>query len=615
MDLTVAEKIIKDHLVSGKMVPGEEIALRVDQTLTQDATGTLAYLEFEALGIPRVKTELSVSYVDHNTLQAGFENADDHRFLQSFAARYGIYFSRPGNGICHQVHLERFGRPGAVLLGSDSHTPTAGGLGMLAIGVGGLEIAAALSGRPYSMITPGIFRIRLTGVLPPWVVAKDIILSVLGKIGVKGGVGKILEYAGPGVKSLSVPERATVTNMGAETGATTSIFPSDEETRLFLARQGRGAVFRELAADPGAEYRGELEIDLSALEPLIACPHSPDNVRPVRELAGREVQQVCIGSCTNSSLRDLMTVAAVLRGKTVHPRTSLVISPGSRQVLEMMARHGALADLIAAGARVLETACGPCIGMGQAPPSGGVSLRTYNRNFKGRSGTADAEVFLVSPETAAASALAGRIADPRELGKAPEVSLPESFLIDDSQIIPPSPEPGTVAVIKGPNISSLSPGEPLPDSMKVSVWLRTGDNVTTDDIMPAGAKVLPYRSNIEKISRFVFASIDPDFVSRARAEAEKGLRGLIVGGRTTVRDRPGNTPPWPRIFWESGLFLPGPSPASIVPISSTSASFPSFPRKGSRGTAWKRGTNSRSPSSAGRFRKGTRSPCVTPPAP
>ncbi|MFH1037108.1 MAG: aconitate hydratase [PVC group bacterium] len=531
MDFTVAEKIIKSHLVSGKMVPGEEIALRVDQTLTQDATGTLACLEFEALGIPRIRTELSVSYVDHNTLQAGFENADDHRFLQTFAARHGILFSRPGNGICHQVHLERFGRPGAVLLGSDSHTPTAGGLGMLGIGVGGLEIASALSGRPFFMTMPGIFRVRLTGSLPPLVAAKDVILFVLREIGVTGGVGKILEYDGPGVKSLSVPQRATIANMGAETGATTSIFPSDEETRFFLARQGRGEVFREIAADPGAAGAGELEIDLGALEPLIACPHSPANVRLVRELAGRVVQQVCIGSCTNSSLGDLMTVAAILRGKTVHQDTSLVISPGSRQVLEMMARNGALADLIEAGARVLETACGPCIGMGQSPPTGGVSLRTYNRNFKGRSGTADAEVFLVSPETAAASALAGRIADPRDLGPVPVISLPDSFTVDDSLIIPPSREPGDVSVIRGPNISSISPGEPLPDVMRASVWLRTGDDITTDDIMPAGAKVLPYRSNIEKISRYVFASIDPGFVDRARMAKEKGLRGVIAGGK------------------------------------------------------------------------------------
>jgi predicted aconitate hydratase len=530
MNLTVSEKIIESHLVSGEMKPGKEIAIRVDQTLTQDATGTLAYLEFESLGIHRVRTGLSVSYVDHNTLQAGFENADDHRFLQSFASKYGIYFSKPGNGICHQVHLERFGCPGDTLLGSDSHTPTGGGLGMLAIGVGGLEIAAALAGNPYHLRMPEIFGIRLTGSLPSWVSAKDIILHLLSRISVKGGVGKILEYFGDGVVSLTVPERATITNMGAETGATTSIFPSDEETRGFLSLQNRDSDFRELLPDPDALYADELTIDLSALEPLIACPDSPDRIRPVRELAGRKVDQVCIGSCTNSSLRDLMRVASILRGKTVNPEVSLVLSPGSRQVLTMLAENGALADLISSSARVLEAACGPCIGMGQSPPSGSVSLRTYNRNFKGRSGTADAGIYLVSPETAAAAALTGKITDPRDLGSVPAAFLPEKFLVDDSMILAPSPEPAAVSVIKGPNISSIPRGELLPESLAGEVWLRVEDNITTDDIMPAGAKILPYRSNIEKISRFVFNAIDPGFVERSDQRCEAGLGGVIIAG-------------------------------------------------------------------------------------
>ncbi|MEA1928129.1 MAG: aconitate hydratase, partial [Candidatus Auribacterota bacterium] len=470
------------------------------------------------------------SYVDHNTLQAGFENADDHRFLQSFASRYGIKFSKPGNGICHQVHLERFGRPGETLLGSDSHTPTGGGLGMLSIGVGGLEIAAALAGNPYYLRMPEIFGIRLTGSLSPWVTAKDIILHLLSRISVKGGVGKILEYFGTGVASLTVPERATITNMGAETGATTSIFPSDEETRAFLTLQQREGDFRETRADVNAVYAEELSIDLTSLEPLIACPDSPDAVRPVRELAGKKVDQVCIGSCTNSSLQDLMRVAAILRGKSVNPEVSLVLSPGSRQVLTMLAENGALADLISAGARILETACGPCIGMGQSPPSGAVSLRTYNRNFKGRSGTADAGIYLVSPETAAAAALTGKITDPRDLGVVPEISIPEKLRIDDSLILKPSPDPDQVSIIKGPNISSIPRGEPLPESLTAEVWLRVGDNITTDDIMPAGAKILPYRSNIEKISRFVYSAIDPDFVDRADRGRESGLGGVIIGG-------------------------------------------------------------------------------------
>ncbi|MDP8214539.1 MAG: aconitate hydratase [Candidatus Euphemobacter frigidus] len=527
MGSTIAEKIIRSHLASGVMAPGEEISVVVDQTLTQDATGTMAYLEFESLNIPRVRTELSVSYVDHNTLQSGFENADDHRFLQSFASRYGIYFSKPGNGICHQVHLERFGKPGITLLGSDSHTPTAGALGLLAIGVGGLEIAAALSGRPYFLIMPEIFKIGLRGDLSPWVSAKDVILSILQKLGVTGGVGKILEYSGSGINGLSVPQRATIANMGAETGATTSVFPSGRNTLAFLTLQKRAGDYIELSADKDASFAGELTIDLSALEPLIACPHSPDRVVPVREITGKKVNQVCIGSCTNSSLRDMMMVAAILRGKTVHPEVSLVISPGSRQVLGMLARNGSLADLISAGARILETACGPCIGMGQSPPSGAVSLRTYNRNFKGRSGTADAEIYLVSPETAAAAALFGKITDPRKLGALPKVALPENITIDDSLILAPEKEPEGITVVRGPNISSIPTGEPLPGSMKASVWLRVGDDITTDDIMPAGARVLPFRSNIEKISQFVFEGIDPGFIGRAR---QSGLRGVIIGG-------------------------------------------------------------------------------------
>ena len=530
MGLTVAEKIIESHLVSGKMAPGEEIAVRVDQTLTQDATGTLAYLEFESLGLPRVLTGFSISYVDHTTLQTGFENADDHLFLQTFAAKYGVHFSRPGNGICHQVHLERFGKPGEVLLGSDSHTPTAGGVGMLGIGVGGLEIAAALAGRPYSFSLPEIFRVYLEGALPPWVVAKDVILFVLKELTVKGGVGKILEYGGPAIAGLAVPERATIANMGAETGATSTVFPSDEQTAGFLGAQRRRKDFRELKPDRDAAYAGELRVDLNSLEPLIACPHSPDNVKRVAEVAGVKVRQVCIGSCTNSSLQDLSTVAAILKGRRVHPEVSLVISPGSRQVLSLIAQSGDLADLVAAGARILETACGPCIGMGQSPPSGGVSVRTYNRNFPGRSGTRDAHVYLASAETAAAAALAGALVDPRSLGCPPAIALPKWFAVDDSLVLPPAPESAAVTVIKGPNISAIPRSEPLPESLAASVWIAVKDNVSTDAIMPAGAKVLPLRSNIEKISRFVFAEVDPDFAGRASAARGRGEWGIILAG-------------------------------------------------------------------------------------
>ncbi len=519
-------KIIEAHLVAGKMLPGEEIAIKIDQTLTQDATGTMAYLQFEAMGVPRAKTEISVSYVDHNTLQTGFENADDHLFLQTIASKHGIYFSRPGNGICHQVHLERFGRPGATLLGSDSHTPTGGGLGMLAIGAGGLDVAVAMGGGPFHLTMPKVINIRLSGKLNPWVSAKDIILEVLRRLSVKGGVGKILEYGGPGVSSLSVPERATITNMGAELGATSSVFPSDEATLAFLRAQGRGDAWQPLAADPEAAYDEVIDIDLSALEPMAAQPHSPDNVARIKDIGQIKVNQVAIGSCTNSSYTDLMRVSSILKGKTVHPDTSLVISPGSRQVFAALAKNGALADLISAGARILETSCGPCIGMGQSPCSAGVSVRTFNRNFEGRSGTADAKVYLASPEVAAASALTGVLTDPRELGLYPEVSQPEQFLTDDSMILPPSPEPDKVEIRRGPNIKPLPVPKPMDDSLELPVLLKTGDNITTDHIMPAGSKILPLRSNIPAISRYVFNSVDPEFAERALASGG----GVIVGG-------------------------------------------------------------------------------------
>lgn len=510
---TLALKIIDEHIAGEN---DKEYALKIDQTLTQDATGTMAYLEFEAIGLDRVKTELSVSYVDHNTLQSGFENADDHRFLQDIAREYGIYFSRPGNGICHQVHLERFGVPGKTLLGSDSHTPTAGGMGMLAIGAGGLDVASAMAGMPFSIPRPKVVGVVLTNRLNPWASAKDIILEVLRRITVKGGVGRIFEYTGSGVSTLSVPERATITNMGAELGATTSIFPSDEVTKAFLAAQGREDVWRPLAADKGAVYDETIEIDLSGIEPLAACPHSPDKVVPVRDLAGKKVDQVLIGSCTNSSFKDLMMVAAVLKGRTIHPETSLAMAPGSRQVLAMLAGNGALADIIGAGARILENACGPCIGMGQAPKTGGVSVRTFNRNFPGRSGTASAGVYLVSPEVAVACALTGCFTDPRDLGEYPGITLPERFLVDDSLVIPPAEESGTVEVSRGPNIKPLPRRGAMEDRIEAEILLKLEDNITTDDIMPAGAKILPLRSNIEAISAYVFSGIDPDFPSRAR---------------------------------------------------------------------------------------------------
>ncbi len=513
MAYTVAEKIINAHKVDETP---DEIGLKMDQTLTQDATGTMAYLEFEAIGIEAVRTELSVSYVDHNTLQTGFENADDHRFLQDIAAKYGIYFSRPGNGICHQVHLERFGIPGKTLLGSDSHTPTGGGIGMLAIGAGGLDVAAAMAGMPFYIPKPKILGIKLSGNLSPWVSAKDIILEVLRRLTVKGGVGRIIEYTGEGVKSLSVPERATITNMGAELGATSSIFPSDETTRAFLAAQKRGEKWIELKADKNASYDEVIEIDLSSLEPLAACPHSPDRVEKISVLRGKKVDQALIGSCTNSSLKDMLTVAAALKGKTVHPDVSLGIAPGSKQVLSMLAETGALKDMIAAGARILESACGPCIGMGQSPRSKGVSLRTFNRNFKGRSGTEDAEVYLVSPEAAAASAITGVFTDPRELGVYPEIRIPAAFSVDDSMIIPP-PAERNIEITRGPNIKPFPKRGAMEDSVELSVLLKLEDNITTDDIMPAGSKILPLRSNIEKISKYVFSGIDSNFSERAIA--------------------------------------------------------------------------------------------------
>ncbi len=525
MGLNVTQKIIKSHLAFGDMITGTEIAIKIDQTLTQDATGTMAYLQFEALGIPKVKTELSVSYVDHNTLQSDFRNADDHIFLQTVAAKYGIYFSKPGNGICHQVHLERFGKPGKTLLGSDSHTPTNGGIGMLSIGAGGLDVAVAMAGRAFYLTMPKIVRIELKNRLQPWVSAKDIILHLLSLLTVKGGVNKIIEYGGEGVATLTVPERATITNMGAELGATTSIFPSDEITRLFLKAQGRENDFVELSADKDATYDEIIEIDLAKLEPLAACPHSPDNIQPVKNI-DLKVDQVAIGSCTNSSFTDMKRVAEILKGKTIHPNVSLVISCGSRQVLEMLARDGALAELISSGARILESACGPCIGMGQAPKSKAVSLRTFNRNFEGRSGTKDALVYLVSPETAAASALAGKITDPRTLGLYIPVSQPKKYLLDDHLILPPFKTPAEVEVVRGPNIKPVPLGEPLLDQLHLPVVIKVGDNITTDHIMPAGAKILPLRSNIPAISEYVFNSIDPDFASRAK----DAKQSLIIGG-------------------------------------------------------------------------------------
>ncbi|AUS97863.1 aconitate hydratase [Clostridium thermosuccinogenes] len=526
MGLNLAQKIIKAHLVSGEMIAGKEISIKIDQTLTQDSTGTMAYLQFEAMGIPRVKTKKSVAYIDHNTLQAGFENADDHKYIQTVAAKHGIYFSRPGNGICHQVHLERFGVPGMTLLGSDSHTPTGGGLGMLAIGAGGLDVAVAMGGGPYYLTMPKVCRVILKGRLNPWIAAKDIILEVLRLLTVKGGVGKIIEYAGEGVKTLTVPERATITNMGAELGATTSIFPSDEVTRAFLKAQGRESDWVELKPDDDAVYDEEIVIDLDKLEPLVALPHSPDNVVKISEVGKIKVDQVAIGSCTNSSYVDMMKVAMMLKGKTVHPDVSLVIAPGSKQVLTMLAQNGALADMVAAGARILESACGPCIGMGQAPASNAVSLRTFNRNFEGRSGTASAKVYLVSPEVAAASAITGVLTDPRELGEAPVVSMPEEFLVNDNMIVPPAEDGEKVEVVRGPNIKPFPLNSELPEKVCGKALIKVGDNITTDHIMPSNAKLLPFRSNIPYLAEFCLTPCDPDFPKRAK---ENG-GGFIVGG-------------------------------------------------------------------------------------
>ena len=528
MGLTLTEKILKAHLVDGEYVKGQEIGIRIDQTLTQDATGTMAYLEFEAIGVPRVKTERSVAYIDHNTLQSGFENADDHRFIGSVAKKHGIYFSRPGNGICHQVHLERFGIPGKTLIGSDSHTPTGGGIGMIAIGAGGLDVAVAMGGGAYYITCPKVVKVELTGKLRPWVAAKDVILEVLRRLSVKGGVGKVIEYCGEGVKTLSVPERATITNMGAELGATTSIFPSDEITKQFLKAQKREEVWTPLAADPDAVYDEELQINLSELVPLAACPHSPDNVKSVEEIGKLKIDQVCIGSCTNSSLLDMLKVAHILKGKTVNPDVSLAIAPGSKQVLNMLAQNGALSILIDAGARILESACGPCIGMGQSPNSKGISLRTFNRNFEGRSGTKDGQIYLVSPEMAAVSALTGYLTDPRELGDMPDFKLPEEFVINDNMIVPPASveEMDSVEILRGPNIKPYPETAPLLETIDAPVSLKVGDNITTDHIMPAGAKILPLRSNIPKISQHCFAVCDESFPERAKSLG----KSIIVGG-------------------------------------------------------------------------------------
>ena len=528
MGKTIAQKIIAAHLISGDMTPGSEVALKIDQTLTQDATGTMAYLEFETMGIPRVKTEFSIAYVDHNTLQCGFENGDDHRYLQTVAAKHGVYFSRPGNGICHQVHLERFGKPGKTLIGSDSHTPTGGGIGMLAFGAGGMDVAVAMGGGAYYITMPKMFKVNLTGKLNPYVTAKDVSLELLRILSVKGGVGAIVEWGGEGIKTLSVPERGTITNMGTELGATTSIFPSDEITHQFLIAQGRGADFVALESDPDAVYDRIIDIDLSALKPMIACPHSPDNVVEVASLQNVKVDQVCIGSCTNSSLYDLLKVAAMLKGKTIDPSVSLSVSPGSRQVLTMLSDCGALSDILASGARVLECACGPCIGMGFSPNSGGVSLRTFNRNFLGRSGTKDGQVYLVSPETAVASALTGFVTDPTTIAEPLSIQMPDQFLVNDSAVLAPVPaeEAENAQVLRGPNIKEFPKSKPFAEELTAQLVLKVGDNITTDHIMPAGAKILPYRSNIPFLSKFCFEVCDPTFSERAKAAGD----GIIVGG-------------------------------------------------------------------------------------
>lgn len=525
--MNLTEKLISSHLVSGVMTPGKEIAIKIDQTLTQDSTGTMAYLQFEAMGIPRVKTECSVAYIDHNTLQTGFENADDHKYIQTVAKKHGIYFSKPGNGICHQVHLERFGKPGKTLLGSDSHTPTGGGIGMLAIGAGGLDVAVAMGGGAYYLAMPKVCRVNLVGSLKPWVTAKDVILEVLRMLSVKGGVGKVMEYSGEGVKSLSVPQRATITNMGAELGATTSVFPSDEVTKAFMKAQGRQDDWIELSADADATYDEEITVDLDKIVPLVACPHSPDNIKQVKEIEGLAVDQVAIGSCTNSSYTDMMTVATLLKGKTVDPNVSLVIAPGSKQVMNMLAANGALADIISAGARILECGCGPCIGMGQAPATNAVSLRTINRNFEGRSGTKSAQVYIVSPETAVASALSGKLTDPHALGKAPLITMPEHFLVNDNLIIPPAPEKEVVNVVRGPNIQPFPKNTKVPKDIRGGALIKVDDNITTDHIMPSNAKLLPFRSNVPYLADYCLTPCDPKFPARAKAAGG----GFIIAGQ------------------------------------------------------------------------------------
>lgn len=526
MGLTISQKIIRDHLLSGEMKPGSEISIRIDQTLTQDSTGTMAYLQFEAIGVPRVKTKLSVAYIDHNTIQSGFENADDHKYIQTVTKKHGIRFSRPGNGVCHQVHIERFGVPGQTLLGSDSHTPTCGGIGMLAIGAGGLDVAVAMGGGPYYLSMPKMVKVELQGKLAPWATAKDIILEVLRILSVKGGVGKIIEYSGDGLISLSVPERATITNMGAELGATTSIFPSDDVARSFLEAQGRGSDWISLLADEDACYDETIVIDLTKLKPLVAKPHMPDNVVQVSDIAGLKIDQVCIGSCTNSSLMDMLKVAAILKGNTVHPDVSLVIAPGSKQVFTMLSECGALTDMIAAGARILECACGPCIGMGQSPRTDAVSLRTNNRNFYARSGTASASIYLVSPEVAAVSALTGVVTDPQTIGNPPVITMPESFLVNDNLVAMPADRADDVEVIRGPNIKPFPVNTALPETVQGTTLVKLGDNITTDHIMPSNSKLLPYRSNVPYLADYCLTPSDPDFPARAK----KYGGGFIVGG-------------------------------------------------------------------------------------
>jgi len=527
MGKNIVQKIIEAHLVSGDLIAGSEAGISIDSTLIHDATGQMALLQFEALGLPRVKIKRSITYIDHNTLQIGFENMDDHLFLASASRKFGSYCSRAGNGICHQINLERFSVPGDILLGADSHTTTAGGVGMLAIGVGGLDVAVAMAGEPFYLSMPQVLKVELQGELPAWSSAKDVILEILRRLTVSGGRGKILEFAGPGVKTLSATERATIANMSIETGATTAIFPSDEITRSYFTAQDREREWREVQADPDAGYDEEMIINLSDIEPLVAKPHLPDNVVPVSEVAGTPVDQVAIGSCTNSSLEDMLKAASILKGRVIPPGVSLVISPGSRQVLMELAEKGALSRMIAAGARILESTCGPCIGMGQAPCSKGVSLRTFNRNFKGRSGTADAFIYLVSPETAAASAINGRITDPETLGEPFKISLPERFMVDDRMIVPPAEEGEDVEIIRGPNIAPLPKFKVLPNKLEGELLITLGDNITTDDILPAGANVLSLRANIPAISKYIFSGIDPHFADRARNAGT----GFIVGGK------------------------------------------------------------------------------------